>query len=168
MILTAKKGTAFEQVLKALYDKHLRNKKEAIEVLTDYYGVKPLEMTTWWGFGRTGMILGIEMKPMYVPRTLKKGVKEYIGGLTVDRRTKVGREFLKEWETLDCSKGLSGKSLEQYGIYTWDPDTHKYGYWAVGKDEDDLYYLEINEYAVRRLTDDARKMMTIDIQQYDR
>lgn len=51
------------------------------------------------------------------------------------------------------------------------PDTERLalrGNWAVGKDEDHLYYLEINEYAVRRLTDDARKMMTIDIQQYDR
>lgn len=46
MILTAKKGTAFEQTLKELYDQHIRNKKEAIEVLTDYYGVKPVEMLT--------------------------------------------------------------------------------------------------------------------------
>lgn len=168
MILTAKKGTAFEQTLKELYDQHIRNKKQAIKVLTDYYGVKPLEITTCWSFGRTGMILGIEMKPMSVPRTLKKGVKEYIGGLTVDRRTKVGREFLKEWDTLDCAKGLSGESLEKFGLYTLDPDTHKYGYWAVCKDEDGLYCLILHEYAARRLTDDAKKQMTIDIQQYDR
>lgn len=106
MILTAKKGTAFEQALRELYDQHLRNKEEAIKVLTDYYGVKPIEMTSGWGFGRTWMILGIEMKPIYVPRILKKGVREYIGGLTVDRRTKVGWEFLREWETHDCAKGL--------------------------------------------------------------
>lgn len=164
MILTAKKGSLFEQTLKELYDQNIRNKEEAIEVLTTYYGVKPLAMTTSWCFGRTKMFSGIEMKPVSVPRTLKKGVKEYIGGLTVDRRTKMGREFLKEWDTLACAKGLSGKSLEPFGIYTLDPDTHVYGYWAVGKDEDDLYYLEINEYAVRRLTDDAKTMMTIDIQ----
>ena len=168
MILTAKKGTAFEQALKALYDKHIKNKEEAIKVLTAYYGVNPLEMTSGWGYGRTGMILGIEMKPIYVPRMLKKGVKEYIGGLTVDRRTKVGREFLAHWETLDCAKGLSGESLEQFGIYTLDPDTHKYGYWAVCTDEEGLYCLILHEYAARRLTDDAKDMMTIDIQQYDR
>lgn len=168
MILTAKKGTAFEQTLKELYDQHIRNKKQAIKLLTDYYGVKPLKMTTYWGFGRAGMFSGIEMKPTYVPRTLKKGVKEYIGGLTVDRRTKVGREFLKEWDTLECAKGLSGESLEQFGIYTLDPDTHKYGYWAVCTDEDGLYCLILHEYAARRLTEEARKMMTIDIQQYDR
>lgn len=38
MRLTAKRGTAFEQTLRELYDKHIKNKKEAIEVLTDYYG----------------------------------------------------------------------------------------------------------------------------------
>lgn len=161
MILTAKKGTAFEQTLRELYDQHLRNKKEAIEVLTDYYGVKPLEITTSWCFGRTGMFSGIEMKPTYVPRTLKKGVKEYIGGLTVDRRTKVGREFLKEWDTLECAKGLSGESLEQFGIYTLDQDAHMYGYWRVDKTDDGSFCLTINEYAVRRLTDDAKDMMTI-------
>ncbi len=168
MILTAKTGTPFEQTLKELYDQHIRNKKQAIKVLTDYYGVKPLEMVTYWYFGRAGIFSGIEMKPTSVPRTLKKGVKKYIGGLTVDRRTKVGREFLREWDTIDCAQGLSGKSLEQYGIYTLDPDTRVYGYWAVGKDEDDLYYLEITEYAVRRLTAEAKAQMTIDIQQYDR
>lgn len=109
------------------------------------------------------MILGIEMKPIYVPRMLKKGVKEYIGGLTVDRRTKVGREFLAHWETLDCAKGLSGESLEQFGIYTLDPDTRKYVYWGVDKTDNGLYCLEVGEYAVRRLTDDARAMMTIDL-----
>ena len=164
MRLTAKKGTAFEQTLKELYDQHLRNKEEAIKVLTDYYGVKPLEMATFWVFGRTEMILGIEIKPMSVPRMLKKGVKETDDGiLTVDRRTKVGLEFLAHWDTLDCAKGLSGESLKQYGIYTLDPDTHVYGYWAVGKDEDDLYYLEVNEYSARRLTDEAKEMMTIDL-----
>lgn len=168
MILTAKKGTAFEQALRELYDQHIRNKKEAIKVLTDYYGVKPLEMTTGWCLGRTGMFSGIEMKPVSVPRTLKKGVKEYIGGLTVDRRTKVGREFLSYWDTLDCSKGLSGESLEQFGIYTLDPDTMRYSAWYVCKDEDNLYCLILHEYAARRLTDDAKDMMTIDIQQYDR
>lgn len=164
MILTAKKGTAFEQTLKELYDQHIRNKKEAIEVLTDYFGVKPLEMTTSWGYGRTGMILGIEMKPVFVPRTLRKGVKEYIGGLTVDRRTKVGREFLAHWDTLACAKGLSGKSLEPFGIYTLDPDTREYGFWRVYMTDDDLYCLAIGEYAARRLSDEAREMMTIDIQ----
>lgn len=164
MILTAKKDTAFEQALKALYDQHIRNKKEAIEVLTDYFGVKPLEMTTSWGCGRTGMIRGIEMKPVFVPKTLRKGVKEYIGGLTVDRRTKVGREFLKEWDTLACAKGLSGKSLEPFGIYTLDPDTREYGFWRVYMTGDDLYCLAVGEYAARRLTDEAREMMTIDIQ----
>ena len=163
MILTAKKGTAFEQVLKELYDQNLRNKDEAIKVLTDYYGVKPLEMITCWCFGRTGMFSGLEMKPMSVPRTLKKGVKEYIGGLTVDRRTKIGREFLREWETHSCAKGLSGESLKQYGIYTLDPDTREYGYWRVDKTDDGSYCLTINEYAVRRLTDEAREMMTIDL-----
>lgn len=166
MILTAKKGTAFEQTLRELYDQHLRNKKEAIEVLTDYYGVKPLEITTSWCFGRTGMFSGIEMKPTYVPRTLKKGVKEYIGGLTVDRRTKRGREFLEEWAKFACARGLSGKSLEQFGIHTLDPDTGCYSAWYVCKDEDDLYCLILHEYAARRLTDDAKAMMTIDIQQY--
>lgn len=163
MILTAKRGTAFEQTLKELHDKHHRNKKEAIEVLTDYYGVKPAEMATSWGYGRTGMILGIEMKPMSAPRTLKKGVKEYIGGLTVDRRTKIGREFLREWETRACAKGLSGESLEPFGIYTLDPDTREYGFWRVYMTGDDLYCLAVGEYAARRLTDEAKKMMTIDI-----
>lgn len=164
MILTAKKGTAFEQTLRELYDPHIRNKKEAIEVLTDYYGVKPAKLSMFWGFGYTCSISALDFVPEHMPETLRKGVKEYIGGLTVNRRTKVGREFLKKWETHDCAKGLSGESLEPFGIYTLDPDTHVYGYWAVGKDEDDLYYLEINEYAVRRLTDDAKTMMTIDIQ----
>lgn len=164
MILTAKKGSLFEQTLRELYDQHLRNKEEAIEILTTYYGVKPLEMTTSWGYGHTGMILGIEMKPVFVPRTLRKGVKEYIGGLTVDRRTKVGREFLKEWDTLACAKGLSGKSLEPFGIYTLDPDTREYGFWRVYMTGDDLYCLAVGEYAARRLTDEAREMMTIDIQ----
>lgn len=163
MILTAKKGTAFEQVLKELHDKHLRNKEEAIKVLTDYYGVKPLEMTSIWGCGYTGMILGIEMKPVFVPKTLKKGVKEYIGGLTVDRRTKVGREFLNKWDTLACAKGLSGESLEQFGIYTLDPDTLEYGFWRVYMTDDDLYCLAIREYAARRLTDEAKTMMTIEL-----
>lgn len=54
MRLISKKGTAFEQALKALYDKHIKNKKEAIEVLTDYYGVNPLEMTSGWGTDAQG------------------------------------------------------------------------------------------------------------------
>lgn len=168
MILTAKKDTAFEQALKALYDQHIRNKKEAIEVLTDYYGVKPAKLSMILGFGYTCMISALDVVPEHMPETLRKGVKEYIGGLTVDRRTKVGREFLAHWDTLDCAKGLSGESLEQFGIYTLDPDTHKYGYWAVCTDEEGLYCLILHEYAVRRLTAEAKAQMTIDIQQYDR
>lgn len=164
MILTAKKGTAFEQTLKELYDQHLRNKKEAIEVLTDYYGVKPAKLRMFWGLGYTCMISALDFVPEHMPETLRKGVKEYIGGLTVDRRTKVGREFLKKWETHDCAKGLSGESLEPFGIYTLDPDTREYGFWRVYMTGDDLYCLAVGEYAARRLTDEAREMMTIDIQ----
>lgn len=166
MILTAKRDTAFEQVLKELYEQYVRNAKEATEVLTEYYGVKPKVLRTYWVAGYTCIISARDITPEHMPETLRKGVKEYIGGLTVDRRTKVGREFLRDWETRACAKGLSGESLEQFGIYTLDQDTHKYGYWCVGTDEDDLYYLEVSEYAARRLTDDARKMVTIDIQQY--
>ena len=166
MILTAKKGTAFEQVLKELYDKHIRNKEEAIEVLTDYYGVKPAKLSLFWGFGYTCMISALDVVPEHMPETLRKGVKEYIGGLTIDRRTKVGREFLEKWDKHACSKGLSGKSLEPFGIYTLDPDTSEYGYWCVCKDEEDLYCLILNEYAARRLTKEAKEMMTITIQQY--
>ena len=167
MILTAKKGTVFEQVLKELYEQYVRNTKEATAVLTEYYGVRPKTFKTYWMLGYTSIIWAVDIKPEYIPETLKKGVKVTDNGLlTVNRRTKVGREFLAHWDTLDCAKGLSGESLEQFGIYTLDQDAKKYSYWAVGKDEDDLYYLEINEFAVRRLTDDARKMVTIDIQQY--
>lgn len=166
MILTAKKDTAFEQALKALYDQHIRNKKEAIEVLTDYYGVKPAKLSMFWCFGYTCMISALDFVPEHMPETLRKGVKEYIGGLTVNRRTKVGREFLAHWDTLDCSKGLSGESLEPFGIYTLDPDTCKYGNWRVYTTDDGLYCIVLHEYAARRLTDDAKAMMTIDIQQY--
>lgn len=164
MILTAKKGSKFEQTLRELYDQHLRNKKEAIEVLTDYYGVKPANLRMFWGFGYTCMISALDFVPEHMPETLRKGVKEYIGGLTVNRRTKVGREFLTHWDTLDCSKGLSGESLEPFGIYTLDPDTRKYGLWRVYMTGDELYCLAVGEYAARRLTDEARKQMTIDIQ----
>ena len=164
MILTAKRGTAFEQVLRELYDQHRRNKEEAIEVLTDYYGVKPAKLSMIWGFGYTCMISALDVVPEHMPETLRKGVKEYIGGLTIDRRTKVGREFLKKWETHDCAKGLSGESLEPFGIYTLDPDTREYGFWRVYMTGDDLYCLAVGEYAARRLTDEARKQMKIDIQ----
>lgn len=164
MILTAKKGTPFEQTLKGLYDKHIRNKKEAIEVLTDYYGVKPVEFKTSWCLGFTCMISAQDIRPAHIPETMKKGVKVTDNGLlTVNRRTKLGREFLREWDTLDCAKGLSGESLEQFGIYTLDQDAHVYGYWRVDKTDDGSYCLTINEYAVRRLTDDAKDMMTIDL-----
>lgn len=164
MRLTAKKGTAFEQTLKELYEQYVRNAKEATGVLTFYYGVKPKEINTSWCLGYTCIMSPLDIIPSEIPVILKKGVK--VAGdsrLTVDRRTKVGREFLAHWDTLDCAKGLSGESLKQYGIYTLDPDTHVYGYWAVGKDEDDLYYLEVNEYSARRLTDEAKEMMTIDL-----
>ncbi len=168
MILTAKKGTAFEQVLKELYDQNLRNKEEAIEILTDYYGVKPVEFEQYWCVGYTCMISARGIRPEYIPETLKKGVKETDNGLlTVDRRTKVGREFLLKWETYDCAKGLSGESLEQFGIYTLDPDAHRYCYWYVCTDDDGLYCLILQKYAARRLTDEAKEMMTIDIQRYD-
>ena len=166
MRLTAKKDTAFEQTLKELYDQHIRNKEDAIEILTIYYGVKPAKLRMIWGFGYTCMFSPLDMTPEHMPETIRKGVKATDGLLTVDRRTKRGRGFLDEWEKCACAKGLSGESLEQFGIYTLDQDTHKYGYWCVGTDEDDLYYLEVSEYAARRLTDDARKMVTIDIQQY--
>lgn len=163
MILTAKKGTEFEQALKALYDQHIRNKKEAIEVLTDYYGVKPAKLSMFWGFGYTCMISALDFVPEHMPETFRKGVKEYIGGLTVDRRTKVGREFFAHWNTLDCAKGLSGKSLEPFGIYTLDPDTCKYGNWRVYTTDDGLYRIVLHEYAARRLTKVAKTMMTIDL-----
>lgn len=163
MILTAKKGTEFEQALKALYDQHIRNKKEAIEVLTDYYGVKPAKLRMFWGVGYTCMISALDFVPEHMPETLRKGLKEYIGGLTVDRRTKVGREFLAHWDTLDCSKGLSGESLEPFGIYTLDPDTCKYGNWRVYTTDDGLYRIVLHEYAARRLTKVAKTMMTIDL-----
>lgn len=163
MILTAKKETAFEQTLKELYDQHIRNKKEAIEVLTDYFGVKPAKLSMFWGFGYTCMISALDVVPEHMPETLRKGVKEYIGGLTVDRRTKVGREFLAHWDTLDCSKGLSGESLEPFGIYTLDPDTCKYGNWRVYTTDDGLYRIVLHEYAARRLTKVAKTMMTIDL-----
>lgn len=167
MILTAKKGTAFEQVLKELHDKHLRNKKDAIEILTAYYGVKPVEMLTSWCLGNSCMFSPLDMTPEHMPETLKKGVRRTSDGLlTVDRRTKRGREFLEEWAKFACARGLSGKSLEQFGIHTLDPDTGCYSAWYVCKDEDDLYCLILHEYAARRLTDDAKAMMTIDIQQY--
>lgn len=163
MRLTAKRGTAFEDALKGLYDQHLRNKEEALEVLTDYYGVKPVEFKTYWCLGFTYMISAQDIRPAHIPDTLKKGVKETDGLLTVNRRTKIGREFLNEWETLDCAKGLSGESLEQFGIYTLDQDAYKYFYWRVNKTDDGLYCLTINEFAVRRLTDNAKNMMTIDL-----
>lgn len=167
MILTAKKGTPFEQTLKELHEQYVRNTKEATAVLTEYYGVKPKVLRTYWCLGFTCMISAQDITPEHMPETLKKGVMETDDELlTVDRRTKVGREFLRDWKTRACAKGLSGESLEQFGIYTMDQDTHKYGYWCVGTDEDDLYYLEVSEYAARRLTAEARKMVTIDIQQY--
>ena len=164
MILTAKKGTAFEQALKALYDQHIRNKEEATVVLTDYYGVKPAKLSMFWGFGYTCTISALDFVPEHMPETLRKGVKEYIGGLTVNRRTKVGREFLEKWDKHACSKGLSGEILEPFGIYTLDPDTREYGFWRVYMTGDDLYCLAVGEYAARRLTDEARKQMKIDIQ----
>lgn len=163
MRLIAKRGTAFEDALKGLYDQHLRNKKEALEVLTDYYGVKPVEFKTYWCLGFTCMISAQDIRPAHIPDTLKKGVKETDGLLTINRRTKIGREFLNEWERRDCAKGLSGESLEQFGIYTLDQDAHKYAYWRVYKTDDGLYCLTINEYAVRRLMDEAKEMMTIDL-----
>lgn len=164
MILTAKKDTAFEQTLRQLHEQYVRNAKEATEVLTRYYGVRPKKFKAYWGLGYTCMFSALDMTPEHMPETLKKGVRVTDDLLlTVNRRTKVGWEFLKEWEKCACAKGLSGQVLEQFGIYTLDPDTHMYGYWAVGKYEDDLYYLEVNEYAVRRLTDEAKSMMTIDL-----
>ncbi len=164
MILTAKKGTAFEQTLKALHEQYVRNAKEATEVLTEYYGVKPEKLTTSWVLGYTSIIWAVNIKPEYIPETLKKGVKVTDNGLlTVNRRTKVGREFLEEWDNLACAKGLSGKSLEPFGIYTLDPDTSEYGCWRVYKTDEGLYCIEFNEYAARRLTDDAKDMMTIDL-----
>lgn len=167
MILTAKKGTAFEQVLKALHEQYVRNAKEATEVLTRYYGVRPKAFKAYWGLGYTCMFSPLDMTPEHMPETLKKGVRVTDDLLlTVNRRTKVGWEFLKEWEKFACARGLSGKSLEPFGVYTLDPDTRMYGYWAVGKTDNGLYCLEVGEYAVRRLTDDAKDMMTIDIQQH--
>lgn len=162
MILTAKKGTVFEQTLKELHTQYVRNTKEATAVLTEYYGVRPKTLKTSWVLGFTNIIWAVDIKPEYIPETLKKGVKVTDNGLlTVNRRTKVGREFLAHWDTLDCAKGLSGESLEQFGIYTLDQDAHMYGYWRVDKTDDGSFCLTINEYAVRRLTDDAKDMMTI-------
>lgn len=163
MILTAKKGTAFEQALRELYDKHIRNKKEAIEALTDYYGVKPAKLRMIWCFGYTCMFSALDMTPEHMPETLKKGVKECLGVLTVNRRTKRGRQFLEKWEKLACSKGLSGESLESFGIFTLDPDTRKYGNWRVYTTDEGLYCLVLHEYAARRLTGEAKEMMTIDL-----
>lgn len=164
MILTAKKGSPFEQTLKELHEQYVRNTKEATAVLTEYYGVRPKTFKTSWVLGFTSIIWAVDIKPEYIPETLKKGVKVTDNGLlTVNRRTKVGREFLREWDTLECAKGLSGESLEQFGIYTLDQDAHVYGYWRVDKTDDGSYRLTINEYAVRRLTDDAKDMMTIDL-----
>lgn len=164
MILTAKKGTPFEQTLKELHEQYVRNAKEATEVLTEYYGVRPKTFKTSWVLGFTSIIWAVDIKPEYIPETLKKGVKVTDNGLlTVNRRTKLGREFLREWDTLERAKGLSGESLEQFGIYTLDQDAHVYGYWRVDKTDDGSYRLTINEYAVRRLTDDAKNMMTIDL-----
>jgi hypothetical protein len=36
MRLTAKRGTAFEQTLRELYERDLRNKEEAIKAMTEY------------------------------------------------------------------------------------------------------------------------------------
>lgn len=159
MILTAKKGTAFEQVLRELYERKLRNKEEATEVLTEYYGVKPVEIRTIWCLGALCIVPTLDFYTDYVPRPLKKGVKEYIGGLTIDHQTKEGKEFLNYWHTLECSKGLSGESLEKFGIHTLDPDTRR---WQVDKTDYGLYCLIINEYAVQLLTNDAKEMMTIE------
>lgn len=163
MRLTAKRGTAFEQTLRELYERDLRNKEEAIKAMTEYYGVKPVTFTTRWCLGFTRMFSPLYIEPEYIPETLKKGVKETGGVLTVNRRTKVGREFLKEWETLECAKGLSGESLEQFGIYTLDEVAYKYGYWRVYKTDNGLYCLEVGEYALRQLTGEAKEMMTIDL-----
>ncbi len=163
MRLTAKRGTAFEQTLRELYEQDCRNKEEAIKAMTEYYGVKPVRFMTRWTLGFTRIFTPLDMEPEYIPETLKKGVKETGGVLTVNRRTKVGREFLKEWEMRDCAKGLSGESLEQFGILTLDNYTLKYGFWRVCKTDNGLYCLEIGEYALRRLTNDAKEMMTIGI-----
>lgn len=164
MILTAKKGTDFEQALKALHEQYVRNAKEATEVLTEYYGVRPETLRTSWLLGYTSIIWAVDIKPEYIPETLKKGVKVTDNGLlTVNLRTKVGREFFAHWNTLDCAKGLSGKSLEPFGIYTLDPDTCKYGNWRVYTTDDGLYRIVLHEYAARRLTKVAKTMMTIDL-----
>lgn len=163
MRLTAKRGTAFEQTLRELYEQDCRNKEEAIKAMTEYYGVKPVRFMTRWALGFTRIFTPLDMEPEYIPETLKKGVKETGGVLTVNRRTKVGREFLREWGTLDCAKGLSGESLEQFGIHTLDTVALKYGFWRVYKTDSGLYFLDIGEYALRQLTDDAKKMMTIEL-----
>ena len=165
MILTAKEGTAFEQTLKELHEQYVRNAKEATGVLTMFYGVKPKEINTSWCLGYAYFMSPLDIIPSEIPVIIKKGVKVASDSrLTVNRRTKVGREFLKEWETLECAKGISGESLEPFGIYTLDPDTREYGFWRVYMTGDDLYCLAVGEYAARRLTDEARKQMKIDIQ----
>lgn len=164
MRLTATRGTEFEQTLRELYEQDLRNKEEAIKAITEYYGVKPVRFMTHWALGFTRIFSPLDISPEYMPETLKKGVKEIDGVvLTVNRRTKVGREFLREWETRDCAKGLSGESLEQFGIHTLDTVTLKYGCWRVCKTDNGLYCLEIGEFALRKLTDEAKEMMTIGI-----
>lgn len=163
MRLTANRGTAFEQTLRELYERDLRNKEEAIKAITEYYGVKPVKFMTHWYLGYARVFSPLDIEPEYIPEALKKGVKEVGGCLTVNRRTKVGREFLREWETRDCAKGLSGESLEKFGIHTLDTVTLKYGCWSVCKTDNGLYCLEIGEFALRKLTDEAKEMMTIGI-----
>lgn len=164
MILTAKKGSLFEQTLKELHEQYVRNAKEATGVLTMYYGVKPKEINTSWCLGYAYIMSPLDIIPSEIPVILKKGVKVASDSrLTVDRRTKIGREFLREWNTLDCAKGLSGERLERFGIHTLDEVALKYGYWRVYKTDNSLYCLEVGEYALRQLTGEAKEMMTIDL-----
>lgn len=120
MILTAKKGSEFEQTLRELYDQHLRNKKEAIEVLTDYYGVKPVEMLTSWCLGNSCMFSPLDMTPEHMPETLKKGVRRTSDGLlTVDRRTKEGGNSSKNGRSSPAPEVSLGRALSNSGSTLW-------------------------------------------------
>lgn len=162
MKIFAKKNTELESVLKGFYEQMECEKKEVSILIEDFTGVKPINFGYYWYFGIT--CVWAEDTWRFADLLSPQNVVPYaVKGHTYfkpNKRTKVGKEFVKQWK--DKFKGIDGKVLSHYGIPVYHENSGVYYNWLPIKDGE-RYGIEIGSSILDKMEKNDDKQFDIDI-----
>lgn len=129
MKITAKPGTQLETIFKQFYEKIENEKEQALKMVEEFTGVKPLDIGFFWYFGITlkwnydQITFPENSQPINMVSYEDNGEVYYMP----NRCLKSSKEFIKKWKRL--FKGIDGKILSTFGIPVLDEKIRMYYLW---------------------------------------